>query len=133
MFPCKADQLEALHHLARDIVDKAARDIRPVQEDTPGPLSCSPDGNGSLPPRVPVFPGNFGAGTPDGMTEPFEGVYRATADGRLESANPALVNMLGFDSVERFDAPDPRAAVLARIASEKSAEVSWDVDPVSFS
>jgi len=28
-----------------------------------------------------------------------EGVYRASVDGRLESANPALVEMLGFDSV----------------------------------
>jgi len=31
-----------------------------------------------------------------------EGVYRATADGRLESANPALVHMLGYDSVEEL-------------------------------
>jgi diguanylate cyclase (GGDEF)-like protein/PAS domain S-box-containing protein len=29
-----------------------------------------------------------------------EGVYRATADGRLESANPALVEMLGYESLE---------------------------------
>ena len=29
-----------------------------------------------------------------------EGVYRATAEGRLESANPALVDMLGYDSVD---------------------------------
>ena len=29
-----------------------------------------------------------------------EGVYHATPDGRLESANPALVEMLGYDSVE---------------------------------
>ena len=28
-----------------------------------------------------------------------EGVYRASAEGKLESANPALVEMLGFDSV----------------------------------
>ena len=31
-----------------------------------------------------------------------EGVYRATADGRLESANPALVEMLGYESVEQL-------------------------------
>jgi len=29
-----------------------------------------------------------------------EGVYRATVDGRLESANPALIEMLGYESVE---------------------------------
>jgi diguanylate cyclase (GGDEF)-like protein/PAS domain S-box-containing protein len=29
-----------------------------------------------------------------------EGVYRVTATGRLDSANPALVEMLGFDSVD---------------------------------
>jgi diguanylate cyclase (GGDEF)-like protein/PAS domain S-box-containing protein len=29
-----------------------------------------------------------------------EGVYRSTIDGRIESANPALVKMLGFSSVE---------------------------------
>jgi diguanylate cyclase (GGDEF)-like protein/PAS domain S-box-containing protein len=29
-----------------------------------------------------------------------EGVYRATTDGRLEAANPALVEMLGFDRLE---------------------------------
>ena len=31
-----------------------------------------------------------------------EGVYRATTDGRLESANPALVDMLGYDSIEEL-------------------------------
>jgi diguanylate cyclase (GGDEF)-like protein/PAS domain S-box-containing protein len=31
-----------------------------------------------------------------------EGVYRASAEGKLESANPALVQMLGFDSVEKL-------------------------------
>jgi diguanylate cyclase (GGDEF)-like protein/PAS domain S-box-containing protein len=29
-----------------------------------------------------------------------EGVYRATSDGRLESANPALVEMLGYERIE---------------------------------
>lgn len=31
-----------------------------------------------------------------------EGVYRASVDGKLESANPALVEMLGFDSMEEM-------------------------------
>ena len=31
-----------------------------------------------------------------------EGVFRSTADGRLESANPALVAMLGYESVEEL-------------------------------
>jgi diguanylate cyclase (GGDEF)-like protein/PAS domain S-box-containing protein len=51
-----------------------------------------------------------------------EGVYRATAEGRIEAANPALVEMLGFGSVEELLAlpstqllyayPEDRAQVL---------------------
>ena len=60
-----------------------------------------------------------------------EGVYRATADGRLESANPALVNMLGFDSVEELLAlpttvplyVDPRAREAVRETLHREGRV----------
>src|SRR4030095_8691852 len=60
-----------------------------------------------------------------------EGVYRATADGRLESVNPALVRMLGYDSagellrrsstLELYVDPADRAAVMKEL--ERTGEV----------
>lgn len=57
-----------------------------------------------------------------------EGVYQSTLDGRIVSANPALVKMLGFDDAGELLAlpntaalyvePQARAATLARLAAQ---------------
>jgi len=61
-----------------------------------------------------------------------EGVYRATADGRLEAVNPALVRMLGFENAEEllaiestrdlYDNPTDRDHVIAALQRDGSVQ-----------
>jgi PAS domain S-box-containing protein len=75
------------------------------------------------------------------------GIYRTTADGTIIDVNPALVRMLGYDSVEEllganigtiaYRDPADQASVLARLAAGELrdwAEVRWrmkDGTPIS--
>ena len=64
------------------------------------------------------------------------GIYRSTEDGRILDANPALAQMLGYDSVEElltrnmldlYRSPEDRAALLATGAHQRQGigEVAW--------
>ncbi|HXW09860.1 MAG TPA: PAS domain S-box protein [Steroidobacteraceae bacterium] len=52
-----------------------------------------------------------------------EGVYRSTADGRFEAVNPALVQMLGYDSADELLAIDDNRVIYAH-ASERDNVIS---------
>ena len=64
------------------------------------------------------------------------GIYRSTEDGRILDANPALAQMLGYDSVDEllthnmldlYRSPEDRAALLASGAHRRHGigEVAW--------
>jgi diguanylate cyclase (GGDEF)-like protein/PAS domain S-box-containing protein len=57
-----------------------------------------------------------------------EGVYRATADGRLEAANPALVDMLGYERLEDLLALPSTSVLYADPADREHIQAQLDRD-----
>jgi PAS domain S-box-containing protein len=87
---------------------------------------------GELPPAPPAAGRRTARGQPSDTYRSFfenlfDGVFQSTPDGRILTANPALVEMLGYDSEEQlrsvniidlYESPDARPALLEKLASD---------------
>ncbi len=97
-------------------------------------LAASPAESDAIPTDEPSTP-STGAGQPAPTADRyrtffenlFDGVFQSTPDGRILTANPALVEMLGYDSEDEllainandlYESPEVRPALLRKIAAQ---------------